>query len=331
MLEPDVIRKKLPELMHKLYELPVDAEISHLKYSENFTYLITCEAENKKYVLRVNRPRYHSLEELNSELIWMRALKRDTDIHMADVLPGKNGECIQKLELGDPENPYYTCTLFSFVKGEGIRDIPYERLLQYQKIIGSICAKLHLHVLQSKEIAALPRFSWAEKDLVGKDAIVGDWEISDRITETQRGILKQAVDIALKRLKAYGKGKDRYGLIHSDLNINNILVDGSIVNVLDFDDCGYGWFLYDLATSVLEYDDTLEEMTKAWLEGYETIRPLSLADKEEVDTFIVLRKIVRIGWIYSHRDNDTVKRVTPRYYEETTKLAEKYIKQYGKS
>lgn len=329
MLEPDEIRKRLPKLVSDVYHLPEDIQISHLKYSENFTYLISSEEEHSKYVLRVNRPGYHSLEELNSEISWMYELKKDTDIHMAEVLPGKNGERIQKLDMQDPENPYYTCSLFSFVEGESIRDIEYTRLLQYQKVIGSICAKMHLHVLNSEKVRSLPRFSWSEKDLVGKDAIVGDWEISDQITEEQRAVLKQAVEIALKRLEEYGKSSDRYGLIHSDLNINNILVDGDVVNVLDFDDCGYGWFLYDLATSVLEYDDTLEEMIAAWVEGYEQIRTLSEADKDEIDTFVVLRKIVRIGWIYSHIDNDTVKRVTPKYYEETTKLASKYIEKYG--
>ncbi|MBO5486313.1 MAG: phosphotransferase, partial [Eubacterium sp.] len=272
MLEPDEIRNRLPELVSDVYHLPENIQISHLKYSENFTYLISSEEEHSKYVLRVNRPGYHSLEELNSEISWMYELKKDTDIHMAEVLPGKNGERIQKLDMQDPENPYYTCSLFSFVEGESIRDIEYTRLLQYQKVIGSICAKMHLHVLHSEKIRSLPRFSWAEKDLVGKDAIVGDWEISDQITEEQKIVLKQAVEIALKRLEKYGKSSDRYGLIHSDLNINNILVDGDVVNVLDFDDCGYGWFLYDLATSVLEYDDTLEEMIAAWVEGYEQIR-----------------------------------------------------------
>ena len=149
------------------------------------------------------------------------------------------------------------------------------------------------------------------------------------LTESQKEIFSQTVAIGCKRLEKYGKKPDRYGLIHSDLNINNILVDGDQVKILDFDDCGYGWFLFDLSTAVLEYDTNLSEMTRAWLDGYQTVRPLSPEDLQEVDTFIVLRKIVRMGWIASHWDNDTVKRVTDRYYTETEKLARAYCETNG--
>lgn len=57
---------------------------------------------------------------------------------------------------------------------------------------------------------------------------------------------------------------------------------------------------------------------------------MSKEDKDEIETFIVLRKIIRMGWIASHADNDTVKRVTDRYYEQTTRMAEKYVQKYGR-
>ena len=69
------------------------------------------------------------------------------------------------------------------------------------------------------------------------------------LTESQKEIFSQTVAIGCKRLGKYGKKPDRYGLIHSDLNINNILVDGDQVKILDFDDCGYGWLLFDFSTA----------------------------------------------------------------------------------
>lgn len=325
LLNPDKIREELEQILTDLYDLPKGTEISHLKYSENFTYLITNEDSGIKYVLRVNRPNYHEVEELKSELIWMDALKKDTDILMAEVILGKDGEMIQELQLSDKNNNY-TCVLFSFLVGKDIRGMDLEPLRNYQKVIGSICAKLHSHVIGWEMNGTLPRFSWEEKDLLGETSHVGDWSISTDITSEEKKILEDAVAIISKRLGKYGKTKDNFGLIHSDLNINNILVEEEQVKVLDFDDCGYGWFLYDLATSVLEYDDILEPMIKAWIEGYENVRKLSQEDKNEIATFIILRKIVRIGWLHSHRDNDTIKRVTPKYYRRTAEMAEDYIK-----
>ena len=54
--------------------------------------------------------------------------------------------------------------------------------------------------------------------------------------------------------QTYGKGPDRFGLIHCDLRLANLLIDGKEVKVIDFDDCGFGWYMYDAATPVSFYE-----------------------------------------------------------------------------
>ena len=150
------------------------------------------------------------------------------------------------------------------------------------------------------------------------------------LTDSQKKWYGEAVKIAEKRLQKYGKTRERYGLIHGDLNINNILVDGETLYVLDFDDCGFGWFLYDLSTAVLEYfGETMERSLETLLKGYQKYRRLSKEDLEEMETFVVLRKIVRVGWIATHLDNDTVKKVDPDYYRKTEEMAVNYCRKNG--
>ena len=120
LLEPDDIREQLQSQLLLHYDLPEDTKVYHLKYSENFTYRLESEMTGEKYVLRVNRPGYHDLTELESELSWIRAVKRDTDIQTADVLPGKDGKFIQQLAFTGSTDKY-VCSLFSFVEGIGIR------------------------------------------------------------------------------------------------------------------------------------------------------------------------------------------------------------------
>lgn len=76
LLEPDDIREQLQSQLLLHYDLPEDTKVYHLKYSENFTYRLESEMTGEKYVLRVNRPGYHDLTELESELSWIRAVKR---------------------------------------------------------------------------------------------------------------------------------------------------------------------------------------------------------------------------------------------------------------
>ena len=130
LLEPDDIREQLQSQLLLHYDLPEDTKVYHLKYSENFTYRLESEMTGEKYVLRVNRPGYHDLTELESELSWIRVVKRDTDIRTADVLPGKDGKFIQQLAFAGSTDKY-VCSLFSFVEGIGIRGMSTEELIPY--------------------------------------------------------------------------------------------------------------------------------------------------------------------------------------------------------
>lgn len=316
-ISPEAVKETLP-LVYDGFE---DVKISLLKYSENLTYLLE---KDRKYVLRIYRPGYHDPEELYDEVLWQARLKEDTDIRLAAVICGKDRQLIQTVTIGGDS---YHLALFEFVPGKALRNLSKDELYYYMEKIGEITAKLHNHVLRWKESSKLKRFTWNYEDLAGPDSRWGDYTEMKTLTEEESTCYAQALKIIEKRLINYGKGEDRYGLIHSDLNINNILVDGDDIYVLDFDDCGFGWFMYDISTSVLEYfDETLERCLDSLLTGYEKYRPLSKSDKEELETFIVLRKIVRVGWIATHMDNDTVKKVDPDYYRKTADLALEYCK-----
>ncbi len=327
IIETEELKKQLT----KLYLPDGDFELKLLKFSENLTYLLKRASGQRNYVLRLNRPEYHKQEELLGELLWMERLNRDTDLNLAGIIPGRNGKLIQRVVF-QAKGSGCSCVMFEFLPGHNLRDLTGEELLHYMQEIGSITAILHNHAARWKESRMLKRFSWDFEDLAGKSSRWGDYSEMKLLNSYQKDSCKKALKVIKERLKKYGKDSSRYGLIHSDLNINNILVEGENIYILDFDDCGFGWFLYDLSTSVLEYfDGLLEQTVKAWLRGYEKYRILSREEADEIETFIVLRKIVRIGWIATHITNDTVKRVETDYYENTAALAQQYYRKYANS
>ncbi len=314
------LKQMLEKELGKYYNLGEKYEITLLKYSENYNWLV--ETGSNKYVLRLCRPGYHSTEELLGELLWIQELEKSADVRMPVVIKNNQGELLTQLSE-------YNCTMFSFLEGTTLRGIDGEELLGYLQEIGTITAKLHCQVQQWSGANELIRFTWNFEDLLGKDARVGDWRNHPRLSEEERIVYEKSEQIIGEKLEQYGKNPDNYGLIHSDFNINNVLVDQGKVQVLDFDDCGFGWFLYDLSTSVLEYDEGIREKIAAWVKGYEKERKLSEIDKSMIPTFIVMRKIVRIGWIASHMENDTVKKVTDSYYEHTYRMAKTYVESGG--
>ena len=73
--------------------------------------------------------------------------------------------------------------------------------------------------------------------------------------EERRQLERLDADGAPRGWSAYGQGRERFGLVHADIRLANLLVDGDHVRVIDFDDCGLSWFMYDFATTVSFIED----------------------------------------------------------------------------
>ena len=303
-----------------LYNIEQEYAISLLKYSENYTFLI--ELENEKRILRVNRPNYHTLEELNSEVVWMDMLSAETDLILPEIIVGKNNELIKSFQSENSGITYY-CSLFSFMSGTIVKNINKAELLKKMAGIGEITSKLHSYVINNN--VNLKRFEWNYETLFGDGARWGDWREFKGLTLDNFSTIKKCLFISKNRLESFGKGTRKYGLIHSDLHLSNIITDGNILKVIDFDDCGYSWYLYDLGCSLVEYSDGLEELIQAWIVGYEKIKTLTIEEKAELPTFILMRRIVRLAWLSSHSDSDTAKSVDDNYLAKTIELCQKYL------
>ena len=132
------------------------------------------------------------------------------------------------------------------------------------------------------------------------------------------------------RLAAYGKSPDRFGLIHCDLRLANLLIDRDVVKVIDFDDCGFGWFMYDAATPVsfYEHDPQVPALIDAWVRGYRTVAALSDEDATEIATFVMLRRLLLVAWIGSHAETDLARSMGVSYTEGTVGLCEDYLARF---
>jgi Ser/Thr protein kinase RdoA (MazF antagonist) len=129
------------------------------------------------------------------------------------------------------------------------------------------------------------------------------------------------------RLSRFGKSADRFGLVHGDLRLANLLVQNETVKVIDFDDSGFSWFMYDAATpfSFYEHDKKLPELLDAWKIGYRRIGKLSVADENEIPTFIMLRRLLLVAWIGTRSDTVLAQSMGVEYTEGSLELCERYL------
>lgn len=293
-----------------------------LQLSENLTYLVKDASGAKKAVLRISRPGYHTPEELRAELEWMECLGRDTDLSLRVPIADGDGRFIQNVKE-------ICCgVMFTYMEGTPLEDQSPEKLPIWFERLGEITAVLHTHARSWDEARRLPRFHWNYETTLGTGAIWGDWRKVSSLTPQMSAILEQADRVIHRRLMEYGMTRENYGLIHGDLRGSNILIDGERMSVIDFDDCGYGWYIQDLAASLsfIETEQYVGELIRAWLIGYQKKARLSRRDKDMIDTFLVMRRIQLLAWTAGHENSHAVRRLREGFVEETVRLAERYVR-----
>ena len=147
------------------------------------------------------------------------------------------------------------------------------------------------------------------------------------MSESEQGLLSSAVKRISGALADYGATPDRFGLVHADLRLANLLVDGDTTYVIDFDDCGFGWYLYDAATALtfLEDRDEAPSWLQAWVSGYERRTSLSAEDRAVLPSLLMLRRMLVLAWLGSHAETELAREESHAYLAATCALASHYL------
>lgn len=305
-----------------LWPVPNDATVRLINVSENATYLV--EAGDFRSVLRIHRPAYHSREGIGQELAWARALADDGMVRTPPPIPGRDGELVQEGRVPGLHEPRLM-VMFEFAAGR--QPDENEDLTGPFECLGAIAARTHVHSQSWKKPEPLKRLVWDADAVFGPDAYWGDWRDAPNVTQEIRELLEKAEALVCERLASFGKGTDRYGLIHADMRLANLLIDGDNPTLIDFDDSGLGWFLYDFATGVsfIETNPQVPALREAWVRGYRSVRPLSDEEEREIDTFVMLRRMALLAWIGSHIEAPEPQQMAQHFAEGTARIARDYL------
>jgi Ser/Thr protein kinase RdoA (MazF antagonist) len=198
--------------------------------------------------------------------------------------------------------------------------------------LGAVTARMHGHSRSWARPPGFTRLTWDFDSSLGEAAPHwGRWRDGMGLDPAKTALFARTVAAIGRRLEAYGKGPERFGLIHCDLRLANLLVDGEAVKVIDFDDSGFGWFMYDAATPVsfYEHEPQVPGLIDAWVRGYRSVAPLSAEDEAEIPTFVMLRRLLLVAWIGSHSETELAQSMGVAYTEGTVGLCEDYLRRFG--
>ena len=310
------------------YAVPEGSTATLVNQSENATYVVRTPSGEAVSALRVHRLDYHPDGAIASELCWIEALRDEEVITTAEVVRPREGGPV--LTVADPEGETAPRSVVMFEWRAGVP--PHEdSLVDNFADLGELTARLHQHVRRWPQPSGFRRFSWGYDDAFGSVARWGRWQDAPGVDAAATEVLTRLDHTLRDRLAAYGQGPERWGLIHADLRLANLLVaPGRPTAVIDFDDCGFGWFLYDLgaAVSFIEDHPDVPAATDLWVEGYRRVAPLDAEDVAEIRTFVLFRRLLLLAWIGSHSDVPEAHALAPTFAAGTCALAEEYLSQH---
>lgn len=303
----DLIARALP-----VYGLAEDTPVILLNRSENETWAAG------DLVLRLHRQGYHAKPEVASELAWLTALQGLPGLDTVCPLAGAHGL------VTEIDGRF----IVAFARIDGQELQPGDALARWFGPLGEITARLHLQSRQWTPPAGFTRKRWDVETILGPDPHWGHWRQAQGLDAKGEALLARATDSLAAKLNAYGTGPEVFGLIHADLRLANLMVDADTLTAIDFDDCGFGWWVYDLAAalSFYETDPRLPDLIARWVEGYTRIAPLPAEDRAMIPSLIFLRRMLLTAWLATRADSDTAQSLGgPAYTRGTIGLAERYM------
>jgi Ser/Thr protein kinase RdoA (MazF antagonist) len=298
------------------------ARVRLLNISENATFAL--EGDGADLILRVHRVGYSSAEEIRSELAWIMALRKDGVIETARPIPGADGELVQRLTSPAGRSDRHAVA-FERLPGE---EPGQDDALPWFERLGEVTAKMHVHARLWVRPADFRRKRWDLAAMIGPQACWGPWRAAIGLDDAGTKLIEAALALITRRIDAYGVGTERFGLVHADLRLANLLADREHLRIIDFDDCGFSWFMYDFATgaSFIEQDPKVPSLLEAWIRGYRRIAPLAAAEADEIPTFVVLRRILLCAWLASHREVPIAQALGAAYTQGTLAIAEEFLR-----
>jgi len=291
------------------------ADWSFVAGRENRVYRV--ETGLATFALRLKRPGYRQPSELTSELAWMAEMAR-AGLRVPTPHPSKDGALLEHVD------GHYV-DLISWLDGRplgmnreplNLPDAPatFEAL-------GREMAKLHLACDAWTPPPDFTRCRWDADGLLGDAPLWGRfWEIPTLDADTRdllEGFRAQARrDLAAMELDT--------GLIHADLVQENVLLSGETLSLIDFDDGGYGYRLFDVATALLKNrkEPSYQTLQSALICGYQSVRSLSV---EALDLFLALRAATYVGWIVPRMAEEGAHQRNTRFIQDAREMCGAYL------
>lgn len=272
-----------------------------LNYRENAVFKVR-QADGTPAVLRLHRPGYHSQQSLISELKWVEYL-RSCNFAVPASIRSIDGHLVVGFSP-DRGGPPQFADLIGWVDGQQIgesgKPLPYDEaeLERLYHTLGRTMARMHAVTDAWTLPRDFERPAWDADGFFGESPIWGRFWDCEGLSTAQARTFTRLRHMIRDRLEALAPELD-YGLIHADLLRENVMVLDGKQAFIDFNDCGPGFRLYELATTLLQNtgDAGYPLIERALLDGYLVQRPQARQSIAHLPLFLLIRSLTYVGWM----------------------------------
>ena len=255
----------LAVLIQDKYKIKGPCVCRVFKTGINHTYMV--ETPDQKFVLRIYSYNWRTEAEITEELRLLLLLK-ENGISVSYPIPDQANTYLQPIEA--PEGLRYA-VLFSFAEGDKIRSLTPSTCWN----IGSLMANMHRVTRGQK----LDRVAYNSNTLTQLPYLYASEFFEKTMLEMQ--FVRSTGKFLTSLFEQVDSGQLRTGAVHLDLWYDNMNIkDEATITLFDFDFCGNGWLLLDMAYFSMQLFHTepdkgqYEIKLKHFMQGYERITPI---------------------------------------------------------
>ena len=288
--------------------------LTWLGYGGNAVFKVQSDAG--EYVLRLQPAWRVNFRQARSELAWLKAIRQMSDLRApCPVAASAKNHAALLVEVAHPQLPpphSALACLFEFIHGASkpAADLRCADL----RAIGRYLARLHTRA-QISPPAGFDRPRLAAQGLFGGGSPYAP-QRNDQILTTAQQEVCQAVARAVETVWSQLHRQDAaFGLIHADLLAKNILFTEAGIAALDFEYCGWGCYLYDLAPLLWqlkgEQPQNYAQLTASLWAGYSAALGDVPPSPDHLETLIAARQLASCRWLLNNRDHPQIRQMAP--------------------
>ncbi len=266
-------------------------DISSIKLaSHGINVVYRFEKNGQSFYLRMTHPSLRSLKELEAALAFQQYLVGH-DVAVCKPVLSQQQRWIESVAQGGAEFLAHVC--------EAVPGTPITFEINDDAIYhawGKALAKFH-RAATAYEPGQHVYTNWKQslEELYG-------------YAKKEPSIVQKELNAVAKFLTHYPSDIKSYGLTHGDHRKGNVLTDGHVVNIIDFDIPRLCWFIEDLIrpffSAIAEESTHWQSKLKPYFEGYQSMTKLTQRDKKAMPWFVRLKALEIYLWTKYNWDSD---------------------------